>query len=62
MGNSISSLSINIKFGGKLSLAQYVISVGSFTNPFDTSGISGTYSDPPKVENHNQVRHKNPGS
>ena len=59
MWNSISSLSINVRFGGKLSLVKSVSFVGYSTNALDTSRISRTYSDPSKVENHSQIRHKN---
>lgn len=62
MCTSVSSFSINITFCGKLSLVELVSFVGSFINASDTSGIPRTYSGPPKVENHSQIRHENPGS
>lgn len=62
MSKSISSFSINIMLGGELSLVEFVSSLGFFINASETSGISRTYSDPPKVENHSRIRHESPGS
>lgn len=62
MCNFVLSFSTNIVFGWELSLVELVSSAGSFINVFDISGIPRTYSGPPKVESHCQIRHENPGS
>lgn len=62
MSNSISSFSINFMFGGELSLVELISSLGTFISAFDTSGITRTYSDSPKVENYSCITHENPGS